>query len=66
MPPDAPPNPAAASLPDWIDETLIQDTLDVWRPLYGGRLSREEAIEMLRTTGRLFQALNKGTQDEQG
>ncbi len=45
------------TLPDWITPELIAETLDVWQPHYSKRLTDEDAIEILRSVGQLFDAL---------
>ncbi len=51
---------AAASLPDgapaWITPELIESTLRVWQPHYAIRLSPADAVTILRSVGRLFEA----------
>ena len=41
-------------LPRWITPELIDETLRVFNPWYRGRLAREDAVEILRNTGRLL------------
>jgi hypothetical protein len=43
--------------PAWITEELIAETLDVWQPYYANRLTRADAIEILRSVGRLVDVL---------
>jgi len=47
-----------AGTPDWITAELIEATLKVWQPYYQNSLTVEEAIDMIQTAGRLFQALS--------
>ena len=44
-------------LPDWITPELITETIAIWQPRYSKRLTDQEAIEILRTVGQLFDAL---------
>ena len=43
------------ALPPWITADLIRETLRVWQPHYGNRLTEREAIEILLDVGRLFE-----------
>ena len=43
---------------DWITPELIEATIRVWQPYYAEILSPEEAVEMIQSVGRLFQALS--------
>lgn len=45
--------------PEWIDEKLIEQTKAVWSPRYGRLLTTAEAIEILLSVGRLFDALKE-------
>lgn len=55
-PTSAAPRPDPA-LPAWITEPLIAETRDAWSPHYGRSLTVGEAVEILRTFGRLLDAL---------
>ncbi len=44
------------TLPDWMTPELIAETLGVWQPHYPKRLTDEDAIEILRSVGQLFDA----------
>jgi hypothetical protein len=48
---------------DWITDSLVEETLSVWSPYYDGALNKAEAVEIVRTVGRLIQ-LTKETNDE--
>lgn len=50
--------------PSWISEQLIQETVRVWQPYYAEPLTREDAIAMITTVGRLFSILTRGDCDE--
>lgn len=50
--------PSAPEHPDWMTEDLIQATLVVWQPYYDDALSRQDAIDMILATRRLFQILS--------
>lgn len=47
-----------AGTPDWITADLIEATIRVWQPYYQAVLSPGEAVTMILTVGRLFQALS--------
>ena len=47
-----------AGAPDWITPELVEATIRVWQPYYAEILPSEEAIEMIQSVGRLFQALS--------
>jgi hypothetical protein len=49
-----------AGAPDWITAELIELTIRVWQPHYEAVLSPEEAVTMIQTVGRLYQALSSG------
>lgn len=56
------PEPAGAvppATPAWITPDLIRLTLKVWQPRYATPLSAEDAVTILRNTGRLFDALSR-------
>ncbi|CAN0519891.1 unnamed protein product, partial [Ectocarpus sp. 8 AP-2014] len=45
------------ALPVWITADLIHETLRVWQPYYGDRLTERDAIGILLDVGRLFDQL---------
>jgi hypothetical protein len=49
-----------AGTPDWITAELIEQTIRVWQPYYQAIVTPEEAVTMIQTAGRLFQALSSG------
>ncbi len=51
------PNKRQDGLPPWITPNLIRETLRVWSPYYGDRLTERDAIEILLDVGRLFDQL---------
>lgn len=55
------PGPAGVKVPDgappWVRAELLADTLQTWRPHYGGQLTTEEALEILTGVGRLLDLL---------
>jgi hypothetical protein len=60
-------SPTTSHVPDvaeWISDELIQTTLRVWQPYYAEPLTREDAIEMITTVGRLFCVLTRGSSHE--
>ena len=50
-----------AGTPDWITADLIEQTIRVWQPHYEAVLTPEEAVTMIQTVGRLYQALSSGS-----
>ena len=50
-----------AGTPDWITDELIERTIRVWQPYYQAVLTPEEAVTMIQTAGRLYQALSSGS-----
>ncbi len=52
-------------LPNWMTPELIAETLDVWQPHYPKRLTDEDAIEILRSVGQLFDAFALGDIDDE-
>jgi hypothetical protein len=48
---------AIARLPAWMTEDLIAQTQRTWQPYYNSPLAREDAVIILRSAGRLFEAL---------
>ena len=51
-----------AGTPDWITAELIEQTIRVWQPYYEAVISPEEAVTMIQSVGRLYQALSSGSQ----
>lgn len=47
------------TLPDWITEDLITETLAVWQPHYEERVTDRQAIEILLSVGNLFDVLGE-------
>jgi len=54
----AQPGIVPAATPDWITAELIEQTVRVWQPHYQATLTPEEAVTMILTAGRLFEALS--------
>ena len=50
-----------AGTPDWITAELIEQTIHVWQPYYQTVLTPEEAVTMIQSVGRLYQALSSGS-----
>jgi hypothetical protein len=50
----APSSIAPAGMPDWITAELIEKTIQVWQPYYNTPLATDEAVEIIRNVGRLF------------
>ena len=55
------PSIVPAGTPDWITLELIEATIRVWQPYEAEILSPEEAVTMIQSVGRLFQALSSGS-----
>jgi hypothetical protein len=49
-----------AGAPDWITPELVEATIRTWQPYYAEVLSPEEAVTMIVSVGRLFDALSPG------
>ncbi|MFM8573147.1 MAG: hypothetical protein ACKOAU_16245 [Pirellula sp.] len=49
-----------AGTPDWITPELVKKTIEVWQPYYPELLTLEEAVTMIQSVGRLYQALSSG------
>ncbi len=47
-----------AGTPDWITVELIEATIRTWQPYYATLLTTDDAIEIIRNAGRLFDALS--------
>jgi hypothetical protein len=47
-----------AGAPDWITAELIEATIRTWQPYYKDVLTPEEAVTMILTVGRLYDALS--------
>ncbi len=47
-----------AGTPDWITAELIEQTIRVWQPYYQATITPEEAVIMIVSVGRLFDALS--------
>lgn len=47
-----------AGTPDWITAELIEKTTHVWQPYYEAPLTTDDAIEIIRNAGLLFNALS--------
>lgn len=49
-----------AGAPDWITPELVEETIRVWQPYYEAIVTPEEAVTMIQSVGRLYQALSSG------
>ncbi len=49
----------AQSHPAWVTEELIRATLKVWQPFYDNSLTRDDAIGIILSAGRLLGALSR-------
>jgi hypothetical protein len=45
--------------PAWVTEELIRTTLKVWQPFYKTPLTRDDAITIILSAGRLFGVLSR-------
>lgn len=52
-----------AGAPNWVTETLIDQTLEIWQPYYSYRLTREDALVIIKNVGRLFEVMSRGTEE---
>ena len=50
-----------AGTPDWITAELIEATIRTSQPYYREVITPEEAVTMIRSVGRLFDALSSGS-----
>lgn len=50
---------AARNIPGaaWIDDEAVADTIAVWAPYYGGKLTEAEAVEILMNVKNLVDVL---------
>ncbi len=53
-----------AGAPEWVTDELVTDTLTTWQPFYAHKLTELDALEILLSVGRLFDALGD-TDDNQ-
>ncbi len=60
LPDDAPQSIVPAGAPDWITPELVEATISVWQPYYADVITPEEAVTMIVSVGRLYQALSSG------
>lgn len=47
-----------AGTPAWITPELVEATIRTWQPYYKAPLSTEDAIEIIRNAGLLFQVMS--------
>jgi len=47
-----------AGTPAWITPELIEATIRTWQPYYKATLSTEDAIDIIRNAGLLFEAIS--------
>ena len=52
-----------AGAPNWVTETLIDKTLEIWQPYYSYRLTREDALVIIKNVGRLFEVMSRGAEE---
>ena len=53
------PHGGDSSHPAWVTEELILATLKVWQPFYKSPLTRDDAIGIILSAGRLFGVLSR-------
>ena len=58
---DACPGILPDGTPHWITEELIKETIRIWQPYYEAVISPDEAVTMIQSVGRLYQALSSGS-----
>jgi hypothetical protein len=49
-----------AGTPDWITPELVEATVCTWQPYYKTPLTIDDAIEIIRSAGLLFNAFSTG------
>jgi hypothetical protein len=54
----AQPGTVPAGTPDWITAELVEATLRTWQPYYDMPLTTDDAIEIIRNSCLLFDALS--------
>jgi len=64
MPPKATSEAAVAAgkagwRPKWVTPELVNDTLALWQPYYGGNLTEEDAVEILVAVGGVLDGISK-------
>lgn len=52
------------ALPDWMSPDLIKATISVWEPIYGKKLTQEDAVEILRNAGLLMDVILNGHHEQ--
>jgi len=57
-PEEAPTLLLPAGTPAWITPELVEATIRTWQPYYKTPLTIDDAIEIIRNAGLLFQALS--------
>jgi hypothetical protein len=57
----AQPSIIPAGTPAWITAELIEQTVRVWQPYYKATLTTEDAVTMILSVGRLYQAFSSGS-----
>jgi hypothetical protein len=53
-----------AGAPPWITAELIEDTLRIWQPFYGGRLNEDDALEIILSGDRMMDVFAIGDRHE--
>ena len=53
-----------AGAPEWVTVALLEDTLAAWQPYYPHPLTVDDALEILLTVGRLFDALGDDEREQ--
>jgi hypothetical protein len=54
----APTSIVPAGTPEWITAELIEKTIQVWQPYYNTPLATDDAVEIIRNVGRLFDTIS--------
>ena len=47
------------SIPSWISDERIKDTINTWQPYYADPLTEDDAIEILQSVGHLADVLEE-------
>ena len=48
---------------EWQSVRLIDETLQIWQPYYSYRLTREDALVIIKNVGRLFEVMSRGAEE---
>ena len=46
------------NFPSWITPELLEKTLEIWQPYYSYRLTRDDALAIIKSVGQLIEVLS--------